>query len=652
MACSLLYVNYRSDHSVSFYLGHLRRLQDAFFIHRSSKHFSVDERMRGQNTNVDVKEVDWRILKRLVPYLKAYKGRVVLALFCLVLAKVASVYLPFILKNIVDTLDFSSNDLAISLPLGLLLAYGFVRLINVIMGEVRDTIFGRVTEGAMHRVGLNVFQHLLHLDLDFHISRRTGGLALDIDRGIKGISFLLRFMVFNIVPTLLEIGLITIVLWVQYDFTFALVILAAVIAYVSYSVVATEKRTRFVRAVNNAESTTSTRAVDALLNFETVKYFNNENYESSRYDKELSAWEHARRKNRLSLFALNGGQALIISLSMTIALILAAQGVVKQTMTLGDFVLINAFMMQIFMPLNFLGFVYREMKGSMANIDRMFSVMSITPKVRSPHKAKRLESVTGGFSFESVEFSYDKQRTVLKSINFAVKPGQKVAIVGSSGSGKSTITKLLFRFYDPTAGAIVFDGEDIRTLSLQQLRQAIAVVPQDTVLFNASLRDNIAYGAIDPDHPEQAVSDDLVEQAVSRAHLSSFVSQLPQGLETIVGERGLKLSGGERQRVAIARAILKQPPLMIFDEATSSLDSASEQIIIQAINEVSQNQTTLVIAHRLSTVVDADRILVLEDGQIVEEGSHSELLEKSGRYAELWSHQQSNSQAAMIKNGE
>lgn len=576
--------------------------------------------------------LSWQTFRTLVPFLFEYRTRVALALACLVLAKVASVGLPFVLKYLVDGLDAKAGTL-VALPLGLLLAYGGVRLSTVIFGELRDTLFGRVTERAMRRVGLKVFEHLHNLDLAFHLDRRTGGLARDIERGNSGISFLLRFMVFNIVPTLLEVGMVVGVLLINYAPGFALITLASVILYVVFSIWATEWRTGFVRQANEAESASSARSVDSLLNFETVKYFGNEAFEAERYDRELAAWEQARRKNRLSLFALNGGQALIVASAMTAMMVLAAMKVQSGDMTIGDFVLINAFMMQIFLPLNFLGFVYREMKGAFAGIERMFALLRRAPEVRDIEQAPALKVVEGRVSFEQVRFGYHPERVQIDGLNFDVAPRQKLAIVGPSGAGKSTLFKLLFRFYDVQSGSIKIDGQDISQVSQHSLRQAIGVVPQDTVLFNTSIVENIRYGRVD-------ATDDEVREAIRLAHLDAFVARLPEGWDTQVGERGLKLSGGEKQRIAIARALLKRPPIMVFDEATSSLDSQAERAIMTAINEVAQHQTTLVIAHRLSTVVDADQILVLRDGQVVEHGTHPQLLAAGGVYAGLWRAQQ------------
>lgn len=590
--------------------------------------------MRGSRTDVSLQEVNWRTLWTLIPYLMEHKRRVLLAVVCLIGAKVASVGLPFILKYIVDDLDVNTlQQTLITVPLGLLIAYGLVRFSNVLFGELRDTIFGRVTERAMRRIGLKVFIHLHNLDLDFHLNRRTGGLSRDIERGTNGISFLMRFMVFNILPTLIEIALIIGILFGKYNVWFALIVFSAVAAYIAFSVFATEFRTKFVREMNQAESQTSTRAIDSLLNYETVKYFTNEDYEAEHYDNELAQWETARQRNRLSLFLLNGGQAFIIALAMSGAMILAAYNVANKSMTLGDFVLINAFMMQVFMPLNFLGFVYREMKGSLANIDKMFGLLATEAKIKDQEQATELEVSEGKITFSNICFGYHPERQILNNVSFTVDPLQKVAIVGSSGSGKSTLFKLLFRFYDTDSGNILIDDQDIRNVSQHSLRKHIGVVPQDSVLFNTSILENIRYGRVD-------ATDEEVARAIELAHLSAFIEQLPVKGDTIVGERGLKLSGGEKQRVAIARAILKQPPIMVFDEATSSLDSRSEQIILQAIREISQRQTSLVIAHRLSTIVDADKIIVLHEGKVVEEGSHQALLAMEGRYAELWKIQQ------------
>ena len=570
--------------------------------------------------------MNWASLKQLLPYLVEFKGRIFFALLCLIGAKVASVGLPFILKDVVDQLNASP---ILIMPIGLLVAYGVVRFANVLFGELRDTLFGRVTERAMRRIGHRVFKHLHSLDIAYHLDRRTGGVSRDIERGVNGISFLMRFMVFNIVPTFIEIGMIVAILFAKYSPWFALIVLVSVVAYVAFSVVATEWRTETIRMMNKAESKSSTRSVDSLLNFETVKYFSNEAYEAERYDEDLAEWEQARRRNRLTLFGLNGGQSFIIAAALTCAMLLAAFRVESGEMTIGEFVLINALMMQIFVPLNFLGFVYREMKGSMANIDAMFNLLKIEPAVKDQAGAADLLVNQGRLEFVEAEFSYHPSREILKGVSFNVEPKQKVAIVGGSGSGKSTILKTLFRLYDLTGGQILIDGQDIAKVTQLSLRHAISVVPQDTVLFNASIFENIQYGNV-------SANSEQVWQAIRMAYLEEFILSLPDKENTQVGERGLKLSGGEKQRVAIARAILKQPHIMVFDEATSSLDSRAEKNILQAMEGVRGNYTSLVIAHRLSTIVDADQILVLDQGQIAESGTHNSLLADNGLYAAAW----------------
>ena len=589
--------------------------------------------MRGMTNSAPSSPINWSVLKTLFPYLLEFRTRIALAVVCLVLTKLASVGAPFILKHIVDELDAKGANQLIVMPLMLLLAYGVVRFSNVLFGELRDTLFGRVTERAMRRVGLAVFRHLHALDLDFHLNRRTGGLSRDIERGTNGISFLLRFMVFNILPTLLEISLVIGLLLWKYDPWFALIVAVSVVAYVSFSIFATEWRLAFVREANQAESSSSTRAIDSLLNYETVKYFTNESFEAQSYDENLEQWEQARRKNRLSLFALNGGQSLIIAAAVTSSMVLAALRVSQGSMTLGDFVLINAFMMQVFMPLNFLGFVYREMKGSMANIENMFALLKVKPAVSDEANAKALQVSSGEIEFRDVRFHYTPERGIVNGVTFTVPANKKVAVVGSSGAGKSTLFKLLFRFYDVTGGEILIDGQNIRQVTQSSLRSHIGVVPQDTVLFNTSIFENVRYGRI-------AATDDEVWHAIGMAHLKDFITELPEQEKTLVGERGLKLSGGEKQRVSIARALLKQPQIMVFDEATSSLDSQSEKIILQAISEISHQQTTLVIAHRLSTIKDADLIIVLDGGQVAEQGTHNDLLRRNGLYARLWEIQQ------------
>ncbi len=592
--------------------------------------------MRPRNHSFDPRtKVNWRVFALIWPYLLEYKRRIAIALLFLVAAKIANVVGPFILKHIIDALDAATAEPLniVIAPIGLVFAYGLARFGNVLFGELRDTVFGRVTERAMRRVGLRVFRHLHQMDLDFHLNRRTGGLARDIERGTTGISFLMRFFVFNIAPTFIEIAMVVGILFYNYGLAFAGITLFSVVIYVFYSIKATEWRTQYVREANLADSSSNTRAVDSLLNFETVKYFTNEEFEASRYDDELAKWEQARRKNRLSLFTLNGGQAFIIAASMTSMMTLAAYRVADNSMTIGDFVLINAFMMQLFLPLNFLGFVYREIKGSMANIEEMFELLAKTPKVLDTEDAKTLAISNGEIHFDNVYFHYRDDRPILKGVSFSVEPGQKVAVVGASGAGKSTLMKLLFRFYDVSTGTIRIDGQDIKHVSQDSLRKAIGVVPQDTVLFNDSIFENIRYG-------NPTANDAQVNEAIRLAHLDAFISELPEGGDTLVGERGLKLSGGEKQRVAIARTILKRPPILVFDEATSSLDSKSEQAILMAIQEVSKGHTSLVIAHRLSTVVDADKIVVLSHGEIAEQGTHLELLAKQGLYADLWHVQQ------------
>ena len=589
--------------------------------------------MRGHQFSEDSPTSSFLLLgklwQRLSPILGANRQRVGLALLCLLAAKAGLLCIPFLLKALVDGLDTSADQLALQVVLLLVVAYGAARFSNTLFGELRDTLFGRVTEKAMHSIGLQTFRHVHSLDIDYHLNRRTGGLARDIERGTNGISFLLRFFIFNIAPTLFEIAMVAVLLLINYGAEYAGVIVVSVFLYGSFSFRATRWRTQYVREVNAADSESNTRAVDSLLNYETVKYFNNETFESERYDASLDVWEQARRKNRLSLFALNGGQALIIAASQTLMLGMAAVSVNKGTMTLGDFILVNQFMLQLFMPLGFLGFVYREIKGAMANIERLFGVLEETPSLAPAPTDKALAVTEGRIRFADVGFAYAPGNPVLKQFNMTIAGGETVALVGASGAGKSTLSKLLFRFYDPTEGAVEIDGTDIRSVSLDSVRRAIAVVPQDCVLFNDTLRENIRYG-------RPSATDEEVAQAIEAAYLGDVIERLPDGLESIVGERGLKLSGGERQRVSIARAVLKDAPILVFDEATSSLDSHSEQAVMSAFRALAGRHTALVIAHRLSTVVDADRIVVIEHGAVVEEGSHHDLLEANGKYAELW----------------
>ena len=591
--------------------------------------------MRGHQSSEDSPTSSFLLLRklweRLSPILGANRRRVGLAFLCLLAGKAGILCIPFLLKALVDGLDTSADQLALQVVLLLVVAYGAARLSNTLFGELRDTLFGRVTEKAMHSIGLQTFRHVHSLDIDYHLNRRTGGLARDIERGINGISFLLRFFIFNIAPTLFEIAMVAILLLINYGAEYASVIVVAVFSYGSFSFRATRWRTQYVREVNAADSESNNRAVDSLLNYDTVKYFNNATFEAERYDASLDVWEQARRKNRLSLFALNGGQALIIAASQTLMLGMAAVSVNAGNMTLGDFILVNQFMLQLFMPLGFLGFVYREIKGAMANIERLFGVLEETPSLQGAPTDKALSVTAGEIRFADVGFAYAPGNPVLKQFNMEITGGETVALVGASGAGKSTLSKLLFRFYDPTEGAVEIDGTDIRSVSLDSVRRAIAVVPQDCVLFNDTLRENIRYG-------RPTATDDEVEQAIEAAFLGDVIERLADGLESVVGERGLKLSGGERQRVSIARAVLKlkDAPILVLDEATSSLDSHSEQAVMSAVRALAGRHTTLVIAHRLSTVVGADRIVVIERGAVVEEGTHQDLLAANGQYTELW----------------
>lgn len=572
-------------------------------------------------------------IKTLWPYLMTFKGRVILAVLALIAAKGATLLMPWALKEIIDAVDASINPL-LSVPIALLIAYGLLRFASVFFGEVRDALFGRVTEHAMRHIGLKVFKHLHSLELAFHLDRQTGGISRDIERGTSGLSFLMRFLMFNIVPTLFEIITVAIIFATLFSPWFALVTLIAVASYIAFTVIVTQWRNRFIREANAADNNSNTRAIDSLLNYETVKYFNNEHYEASTYDGFLAKWEQARLKNRLSLLALNSGQALIIAAAITALMWLGASSVVNKELTIGELVMINAYMIQLFLPLNFLGFVYREIRRALTDLENMLGLFNRKAAISDDKDAKPLNTTKAAIRFENVSFSYDKQRPILNNLSFEVTSGSKVAIVGASGAGKSTLSRLLYRFYDVDEGKIYIDEQAINTVTLESLRQAIAIVPQDTVLFNTSIRENIAYG-----NPK--ASEDEIDKAISLAHLDGFIASLDKGDKTLVGERGLKVSGGEKQRIAIARAILKGSPILLFDEATSALDSHSEQAILSAMREVAQRHTSLVIAHRLSTVTDADKIIVMKQGQVVEQGQHHQLLAANGEYARMWQLQQS-----------
>jgi len=574
---------------------------------------------------------DWRTIRTLLPYLMEFKWRVGLVIILLVLAKLTSVAVPLVLKEIVDAMNQPKAMLAV--PVFLVVGYGLLRLFSTLFGELRDAIFAKVTQRAIRRVALKVFVHLHNLSLRFHLDRQTGGMSRDIERGTRGISFLLTFLLFNILPTLLEIGLVAAILLVKYDPWFAIITFVTLVVYIVFTLFITEWRMVYRRTMNDMDSKANTRAIDSLINYETVKYFGNEQFEARRYDEHMSKWEVSAVQNQTSLAALNAGQSTIIAVGITLLMLLAADEVVQGKMTLGDLVLVNVFMLQLYMPLHFLGFVYREIKNALADMERMFTLLNEDREVEDAPNASALKLEAGRVEFKNVEFSYNADRHILSDISFEIPPGHTVAVVGASGAGKSTLSRLLFRFYDVNSGGISIDGQDIRSVTQASLRASIGIVPQDTVLFNDTIYYNIAYG-----RPE--ASRDEVLQAAQSAHIHSFIESLPQGYETMVGERGLKLSGGEKQRVAIARAILKRPAILIFDEATSALDSKSERAIQDELRNVARDRTTLVIAHRLSTVVDAQQILVMEKGCIIERGSHRELLMQQGVYAHMWALQQ------------
>ena len=584
-------------------------------------------------------------LKTLIPYLwprddREVRLRVVIAFLFLILSKVTNVYMPIIYKQIIDLMTAGSNiientdaaTLVFIVPTGLILAYGGARILTVVFAEIREAVFVSVTQLSMRRVAIKTFQHLHALSMRFHMQRQTGGLSRVIERGIKGIEFLLTFMLFNVIPTLVEILLVCAVLWYLFNIWFAIVTFLTIVLYIVYTLVTTEWRLKYRKEMNDMDTQANSKAIDSLLNYETVKYFGNEEHETGRYDMSLAAYERAAVKSVRSLSILNIGQAAIIAVGLVIVMYMGAKGVANGTMSVGDFVLVVVYLIQLYMPLNFLGFVYRQIRQSLTDMDDMFSMMEIDREITDKKDAKKLSCHGGSIEFDNVHFGYDKKRGILHGLSFKVEAGKTVAIVGPSGAGKSTISRLLFRFYDVDQGAVRIDGNDVRDVTQSSLRASIGIVPQDTVLFNDTIRYNIAYGRPD-------ASEEEIIQAAKMSSVDDFIKKLPDGYDSMVGERGLKLSGGEKQRVAIARTILKDAPIMLFDEATSALDSATEQEILESLKNVSKGRTTLVIAHRLSTVVSADEILVLDHGKVMERGTHQQLLKKKGIYAQMWRRQ-------------
>jgi ABC-type transport system involved in Fe-S cluster assembly fused permease/ATPase subunit len=588
---------------------------------------------------------DWNTLKTLIPYLWTYKWRVGLALAFLIGAKMANVGVPLVLKRLIDSLTIApgSTQAMLVLPVGILLAYGALRLSTTLFTELREYTFAKVTQRAVRTIALKVFRHLHSLSLRFHLNRQTGGMTRDIERGTKGISSLISYTLFSILPTLIEIVLVLGYLVLHYDIWFTVITGVALVSYIAFTVIVTEWRTHFRRTMNDLDSKANTKAIDSLINYETVKYFGNEDYEAQRYDEGLKRYETAAVKSQTSLSLLNTGQSSIIAIAVTLILWRATQGVIAGTMTLGDLVLVNAFMIQLYIPLNFLGVIYREIKQSLADMERLFSLLDQNKEIADKPDTQTLVTRGAEVRFSHVDFSYEEKRQILFDVDFTIAAGTTTAVVGHSGSGKSTLSRLLFRFYDVNQGAILIDGQDVRDVTQASLRQAIGIVPQDTVLFNDTIAYNIAYGKPGATH------DDIVAAARS-AYIHEFIESLPDGYNTMVGERGLKLSGGEKQRVAIARTLLKHPAILIFDEATSALDSKSEQVIQAQLKEIAQNRTTLIIAHRLSTIADAAQILVLDRGRIIERGTHMQLLAADGAYAQMWMRQQARPDDALASS--
>jgi ABC-type transport system involved in Fe-S cluster assembly fused permease/ATPase subunit len=580
---------------------------------------------------------DWATLKTLLPYLWAYKWRVLLALIFLIGAKVANVGVPLVLKQLVDRMTLSPDNpqTLLVLPIGILIAYGALRFFTTLFTELREFVFAKVTQSAVRTIALQVFRHLHALSLRFHLNRQTGGMTRDIERGTRGISSLVSYTLYSILPTLVEITLVIGYLVWNYDIWFAVITFGALVIYIAYTVIVTEWRTHFRRTMNDLDSKANIKAIDSLINYETVKYFGNEDYEARRYDRSLESWESAAVKSQTSLSLLNSGQSLIIAVAVTLILWRATQGVIDGTMTLGDLVLVNAFMIQLYIPLNFLGVIYREIRQSLADTDRLFTLLDQHREVADAPHARPLAVRGAEVSFSRVDFSYESKRQILFDVDFKIPAGGTTAVVGHSGSGKSTLSRLLFRFYDINNGSITIDGQDLRDVTQASLRAAIGIVPQDTVLFNDTIEYNIAYG-------KPGASKDEIIAAAKSAYIHDFIETLPDGYATMVGERGLKLSGGEKQRVAIARTLLKNPAILIFDEATSALDSKAEQAIQAQLKEIAKDRTTLVIAHRLSTIADAAQILVLDHGRIIERGTHLQLLVAQGAYAQMWARQQAH----------
>lgn len=575
------------------------------------------------------KRSDWQTIRTLFPYLWRYRGRILAGLAFLIFAKLANVAVPLTLKKIVDSLSPDTSNPLIVLPLSLLLAYGALRFSTILFNELRNLVFARASENTIRALALRVFDHLHRLSLRFHLDRQTGGLSRDVERGTRSVSLLMRYLVFSIIPTFFEIAVVTIILLANFRPVFAIVTLITVAVYAAFTLIITNWRTQFRIEMNLSESTANTKAIDSLINYETVKYFGNERFEAIRYDRALSNWEGASIKSQTSLAFLNVGQGAIIAVGLTILLIMAGQGVTSGELSLGDFVMINAFLIQLYIPLNFLGSVFRELKHALVDLQRMFDLMEEPQEIEEKPDAGPLLVDKAAVRYEQVNFAYNPDRQILFDVDFHIPAGKKIAVVGTSGSGKSTLARLLFRFYDVTQGKILIDRQDIRNVTLDSLRAAIGIVPQDTVLFNNTIGYNIRYG-----HPD--ASEEEIVRAAKLAHIHHFIETLPKGYDTVVGERGLKLSGGEKQRVAIARTILKNPKILIFDEATSALDSHSEKAIQKALSQVAADRTTLVIAHRLSTVVDAHEILVMEHGRIVERGPHKQLLDANGIYTQMW----------------